>query len=356
MAYYLNSDDRALLDKLLHTNQCKECGGKLEALYNLKKHLPYLQCKDYPEHEGIIKEYHEPRELNIPTKRREMEEKYGEKTAAVLEQRRLPTSGALTKSQAMDILKLVYPEVPDNQIIRTAILCKDFGLHPLLKEIYIIPFETKKGKLWTTVLGINATRKMMARYGSFSYADNTPRVMTEEEQKTIFGEVQTDRIVAITKLRTKGGLEAQGYGHYLLKDMPYGIDKGNTKANMAFIRSERQAFSRLFPDTIPQDVEVIDEAYIDVPNVEESIVTEPESSLEIPPEPPESTPAEKSNAALKRDPATIKTIEQLARALKEDFGLSYKEQYAALNIKSWSDLAITPAEAYQQIAAVRSTS
>ncbi len=61
----------------------------------------------------------------------------------------------------------------------------------------------------------------------------------------------------------------------------------------------------------------------------------------------------KQPAKPKRDPATIKTIEQLARALKEDFGLTYKEQYAELNIKSWNELAISLTEAYQQIAGGR---
>ncbi|GAG12982.1 unnamed protein product, partial [marine sediment metagenome] len=132
-----------------------------------------------------------------------------------------------------------------------------------MKEIYIIPFGTGEKRTWSTVLGINATRKMMARMGSFSYIDNTPRVMTKEEQELIFGEVHTDRVCAITKLKTMKGLAAQGYGHYLNKDTPYGMDKGNTKANMAFIRSERQAFSRLFPDAIPQELEVVDEAYVE---------------------------------------------------------------------------------------------
>jgi len=262
VAYYLEEDDRDLLSKLLHTNRCAECGGELETFYDLDKHLPYLQCQVNDNHEGIAKEYREPRELNIPTRRKELMEKHGAKVTTALEQRRLPTTGALTKTQAMDILKLVYPEVPEDEIIRCAMLCRDFGLHPLMKQVYIIKF----GKQWVTVLGINATRQITALRGSFSYADNTPRVMTEREQKTILGEIDETKIWAITKLITKTGLEAQGYGNYPKSETPYGTDKGNTKANMAFIRSERNAFSRLFPEALPQGVEVIDEAYVDVPN------------------------------------------------------------------------------------------
>ena len=55
----------------------------------------------------------------------------------------------------------------------------------------------------------------------------------------------------------------------------------------------------------------------------------------------------------KRDPTTIRTIENLARALKEDFRLSYAEQWKELNITGWNELAISPADAYRQVAAAR---
>ena len=198
-----------------------------------------------------------------------MEEEYGPEMTTALEKARLPMTGALTQHQAMHILKLVYPDVPEDEIIRCAILCRDFGLHPLMKEVYIIPFKDKQtGKIsWATVLGIGATRKMVARQGTYSYLDNTPRIMTPKEQEAVFGEVEGSHIVAITKLRTRGGEEAQGYGKWPKDKEPQGTNKGNTKANMAFIRSERNAFGRLFADAIPQGVDVIDEAYVDVPDV-----------------------------------------------------------------------------------------
>ncbi len=297
MPYYLETDDRELVKKLLHTNRCKECGGELEAFYNPVKGLPYLQCITNPDHEGIIREHREPRELNILTRREEMGKEYGEETTTALEQRRLPTSGALTESQALHILKLVYPDVPNDEIVRCAILCRDFGLHPLMKQVYIIKF----GKQWVTVLGINATRQITANKGSFSYVDNTPRVMSKEEQETIMGEVDESKIWAITKLKTKTGLEAQGYGNYPRNENPYGTDKGNTRANMAFIRSERQAFSRLFPDALPQGVDVIDEVYLDMPskvmvriNTTTGEITKQITDAESPPVAPESvsSPAE----------------------------------------------------------------
>ena len=195
-----------------------------------------------------------------------MEQEHGEvRTKALL---KLPTTGALTQNQAMHILKLVYPKAPEDEIIRCALLCRDFGLHPLMKEVYLIPFKDKAGNdNYVTVLGISATRKLVAQRGSYSYLDNTPRIMTEQEQRNIFGEVDAINIRAITKLKTREGLEAQGYGSWPKNKEPLGVDKGNSKANMAFIRSERNAFGRLFTDAIPQGVEVIDEAYVDAPDV-----------------------------------------------------------------------------------------
>jgi len=76
--------------------------------------------------------------------------------------------------------------------------------------------------------------------------------------------------------------------------------------------------------------------------------TEEEAEDDVPaPEPP----SEKKKSS--RNSETIKTIEQLARALKEDFGLSYQQQWDELNIKSWNDLAVKPSEAYVQIKASR---
>ena len=55
----------------------------------------------------------------------------------------------------------------------------------------------------------------------------------------------------------------------------------------------------------------------------------------------------------KRDLATIKSTTELQKALHADFGLQPKEQLAELNLSSWNDLAVTPAEAYNQVAASR---
>lgn len=348
-----------------------------------------------------------------------MENEYGKGTTTALEKAKIPTTGALTQPQAMHILKLVYPKAPDDEIIRCALLCRDFGLHPLMKEVYLIPFKDKGGKdNYVTVLGISATRKLVAQRGTYSYVDNTPRVMKDEEQKEIFGKVSNDEILAITKLRTKDGMEAQGYGRISKTGTFQGGDKGNTRENMAFIRSERNAFGRLFTDAIPQGIDVIDEAYADVPDVgkvdiesgeivegeateieetktphwapgdepkpKEHWCSEHNCAFELKksrygefyahkieggwcnetkkkdntvpePEPEQVSPSPEAEGPQqpKRDPDTIRTLNELFKACNEDFKLQPAQVISELGVNSQSDISDTPALCYRRIAAVR---
>lgn len=55
----------------------------------------------------------------------------------------------------------------------------------------------------------------------------------------------------------------------------------------------------------------------------------------------------------KRDTATLKTITDMYKACHSDFGLQPKDVLAELNLNTWADLTLTPAEAYIKIASVR---
>lgn len=351
-----------------------------------------------------------------------MVQDYGEEKTTALDKARLPMTGALTQPQAMHILKLVYPDVPEDQIIRTAILCRDFGLHPLMKEVYIIGFKNNRtGKTdYSTVIGIAANRKMAAdKKGSFSFLDDSPRAATEEEIIKQYGkgsEEERDNLISICKLRGEKGNEAIGFGLWPKGKEPYGTDKGNTKRNMANIRSERQGIDRLPGEALPlRDVEVIDEAYTEVPDIgkvskktgeivegefeelkaapkehycvehncpfekktkgtstwyahkmpdgswcNEAKKKEDEVPLTPPTSPvsPETTlvdepEPEPEPQQPKRDPDTIKTINELYRACNEDFKLQPAQVIAELGVSSQSDIFDTPADCYRKIAAVR---
>jgi len=310
------------LDKLRRKNKCAICGERLDIFLDRESGKVFLACHNWPtsppasHHEGIVREYQAQDEDYESDIRRlvEMENRVGAKATKALQ--KMPAHGQLTQPQAEHILSLVYPGAPKDEIIRCAILCRDFGLHPLMKEVYLIPFKDKDGKAnYATVLGINATRKLMAQRGTYSYIDDTPRLMTEDEQKRIFGEVDAKNIVAITKLRTKDGLEAPGYGRWPREKEPYGTDKGNTKANMAFIRSERNAFSRLSPDALPEGIEVIDEAYVEVPDVGK-VTTETGEVIEDKAE--EVKPEEKPKPKAKTDKVVEEQPELLVEPAEKD--------------------------------------
>jgi hypothetical protein len=62
----------------------------------------------------------------------------------------------------------------------------------------------------------------------------------------------------------------------------------------------------------------------------------------------------KSPTKPKRDPATIKTINELLKACHQDFGMQPEKVFAELNVKSANEIVEIPAECYRRIAAVRS--
>ncbi len=271
MPYYPEDQSEDNLKKLRRNNVCSICGRQLYVNLNLETKQQYLACPN-PRHEGISREYQPQREDYETDIRRsvEMEEKIGHERTRELAH--IPMHGQLTQPQAMHILKLVYPRVPDNEIIRCAIFCRDFGLHPLAKEVFLIPFK----ETWVMVVGIPASRKMAhALKGEFSFLDDTPRAATDAEIIKQFGSNSNEaklNIISITKLKGERGNLALGFGLYLKTENPKGMEKGNTQRNMANIRSERQATDRLPGRALPK-VEVVDDAYIDAPNLDKVIET-----------------------------------------------------------------------------------
>lgn len=167
----------------------------------------------------------------------------------------------LQKVELREIIVSLFPEAPELEMARAIMLCASYGLNPLNKHVFLIPFNKgKPNEAWATVMGIKAKRLLASRRGPFSYMDGTPRVMTEQERMSTFGQLDTDRLWVITKLRDpKTGAEAVGYGFWLFEDELRGANKGNSEFNMASIRSESQALDRLRPGEMPQGIEAVDE-------------------------------------------------------------------------------------------------
>ena len=193
-----------------------------------------------------------------------------EQTAVSKVDRNLP---GMTKKQAMYLLQTVWPEAPEVEIIKAAMICHQYGLNPLMKQIALVRFkkwdEGHKGVIgesWEIIIGIKANRLIAQQKGlRYSYIDG-PRVMTEQEQVDIFGEVELDKVKAITRVKDRDGNEYPGYGFWPKNKNVHGADKGNSPLNMAFIRSERNALDKMAPGALPE-VDAIDDAYMEVDNV-----------------------------------------------------------------------------------------
>lgn len=253
----LTETDLSHQDMIKYTQDhvCAECQGILLVAwgghYDIDSYV--LKCGQEPTHQGIERPHelqaHDIPGFNLYKTRRDknMSTQLAKYQGAV----------SLTKEEATEILTTVWPKAPQTQVWKAALICQLYGLNPLMNHVFLIPF----GSDWVVVLGIKATRLMAAKQGRYSYIDDSPRAMTEEEQVKRFGEVQDGMLSVITKVRDERGNEAVGFGFWPLKDKPHGSDKGNSKFNMASYRSERQALDRLFPGVLPPNVEVMDEEY-----------------------------------------------------------------------------------------------
>jgi hypothetical protein len=315
--YESETTTREDLFELRRRNRCQVCGGRLNVFLDADKHLAYLACNTDQSHEGIVREAWPLFEPNIPTRRKIMEQQFGAERSRALERYHGVT--ALSKEQAKEILKTVYPNAPETEMMRAVLLCASYHLNPLMGHVFLIPFKGKEGTSWATVVGIKAKRLVASRNHAYSYVDDTPRLMNEEEQIKVFGKVDTEHLVAITILQDPHtGATARGYGKWGKSETVYGTDKGNSQENMAFIRSESQALDRLAPGEMPIDVEVVDEQFVagaikgGVIEDEVGDITEPDVANTR----PESTVSKSAPSDLKE----LKDMMKLCNWSAKDFG------------------------------------
>ena len=92
---------------------------------------------------------------------------------------------ALSQARANQIIESLWGAAPPVEKLKAAMICVDYGLNPLQKHLFLVGYEHKEnGKVdrvdWSIIYGIKAKRVIAYRHGYFAYADNTPRLMTEE--------------------------------------------------------------------------------------------------------------------------------------------------------------------------------
>jgi len=357
---------REKLYELRKKNRCQVCSGQLDVFMDFDRGKAFLACWDWlrTHHEGIEREARE-HELNIPTRRKEMAEELGKGKADALAKYVGQTS--LQKVELQDIIETLWPEAPPVEKTKAIMLCATYGLNPLNKHIFLIPFNKgEPDETWALVMSIHCKRLLASRRGPFSYVDNTPRIMTDDEQLTVFGEVFNDRLYVITKLCDPAtGAESVGYGFWLHKDRPKGENKGNTRFNMAAVRSESQAIDRIRPGEMPMGIEGVEESAIEA----EYTVKGTEGGGEIGEQrgkergvgkaaatilsPTEAAKSQKIGASTARDPQTIKNFGDLFQALWDDFSLSKSEALRELNASCQEELTELPTDCYIRIASVR---
>ena len=346
--YYPEDQSEDNLKKLIRANVCATCGRQLYAYLDEDKKV-YLGCSNQT-HEGIAKEYmpQQIEENSYEGGLRRMEQvrqDHGPDKARALAKYQTVTS--LTQKDAMEIMETIWPDAPAVDKKAAAILCTSYNLNPLMNHVFLIKFNKKKngqivGEEWVRVLGIKAKRLISSRQGAIQYLDMSPRIMTEEEQIKTWGKVDNNNVCFMTQLRdAKSGAEAYGYGKWPKNSEPYGTDKGNSKENMAGIRSESQALDRLRPGEMPTGVAIADEQYIDT---DYKIEVSEEAEVEGQPEEEKKFP---------RDPESLKTITELMKACNADFKLQPHQVFAELGVNIQSEISETPAECYIRIASVR---
>lgn len=326
--YYAERDRYEAMKTLVGKGyRCGECGAPLRIAYRHPDDV--LICGEGHVNPATAPKKmaprHEKSESYQDKKWRQvnMENRYGAERAVTLA--RYAEQKELARTDAWDIMHTVYPDVPDADLNRAVAICVSYKLNPLMNHLYMVSFNknigTKKDpkwtKVWVPILGIGAVRLMASRSGPVSYGiEDTPRIMTSEEQMSRFGEVHDDRMWVIFKVQDpKTGATAVGMGHYRNDEEVRGADKGNTQFNMAAKRAEAQAVSRLRPGEMPGNIDVLDERFI---NGEYSEVKDPELAPPADPEmgeiTPEDTPFDEKPDDKETNPAADK-----GTGSKEDF-------------------------------------
>lgn len=270
------------------TYTCDTCGGQIRVCWGGAYGIDawILACFNDVAHTGLRRDFRlSPADTpgfnlyDAGRKRRsEMVAKHGDRVQALTKYEGVVT---LSRRMAAEILEAIWPEAPAADKVRAALLCATQQLNPLMKHVFLICFNkgTDREK-WEIVIGIKAKRLMASRRGPFAYIDNTPRVMTEEEQIRTFGAVEPQNLCTITKLRNpQTGAESVGYGKWPRKkkewdegqrkyvevdNIPYGAEKGNDMFNMSSIHGESQGIDRLFPGEMPTEIMVMDEAMAEI--------------------------------------------------------------------------------------------
>ena len=236
---------------------CAECGGALfvEAGSYYGKSEYIIRCHKNKDHTEFGKLYKEPTEeeerINTIRSLTKLGNDIGHEKTRALEN--IHKGAVVTEDYARKIADILWKGAPETDKVAAILYCAQYNLDPLNNELNLIPFKNKNGGVdYARVRGIKGDRRIAKNAGDYSYIDDSPRIMTPEEEHRINGEVDPKNIWAICKTKNMiTGAISVGYGCWPRNVDPYGMDKGNTKANMARVRAERQCLDRMCPGKLP---------------------------------------------------------------------------------------------------------
>jgi len=248
---------------------------------------------------------------------------------------------------------------------------RSYGLDPLMQELMIY-----QGNPYLT---INARYRKAQETGLFDGIDTRPATKTERSDRNakdgdylyrceVWKRSSTHPFVGWGRVR---GAETQGDTH-----LPVVKDPDRQAEKRAEVMALRKAFSMPIPfqsweefqEQAAAEKVIITDSTGKVLNTTTGEITEPEAKPEASTSVPEkqsqgvtqeeagqSGQNEKNKGVTKRDTATIKTITDMYKACHVDFGMQPAMVMAELNVNSWKELTLTPAEAYRTIASVHTT-
>ena len=366
-------------EKKRKSNVCAECGEWLSLWLDAERR-EYLACHrhNFNEHEGIAREASQYQQkgmeaLTIKARRDILDKEFGTEATTALEKYQGVVS--LTKIQAREVLATLWPgaeKASPAEYFKAMMLCTQYGLNPLMKHLFLVPFWNEKRKIYEHVCiqGITSNRLIASRKHHWTFLDDTPRVGSEAEETKHYGEVNPDILRCIVKMRdVETGAEVTAWGEWAkwkinkqgqkVPNQPKGVDKGNSLINMGCIRAERKGLDMLYPaDVPPGDIPVADEHFIDgearvLPDDAEEVEDTYQES-----EPPVIEQAQQAETKAKtiRDSLSIKDFGGLYTACKEDWPAEFKTRQAVwkeLGVSRQEEISDLPSECYQKIAAAR---
>jgi len=345
---------------------CAECGGELTIHTIPEENALEVGCLNR-EHKGYMK-----RESYTELFRRG--EPVHPAIQSAIEKKMLP--GGYSIGVALSLVKTRFPraDMDDPSAALFIMDCMRLDLDPLLGEIVPVTFkvtdkETKEvRRVVQPVLTEDGWLSLAARACPERWAGPpiTEPITDKDFKKDLCGDENAWVWKATGK--TKDGTESTTYGWVrtseIEKDKSKQTPKDYLPGNQARVRAIKRWVRETFPEakakmkamtsewlTRGKDVEEVER----IIEAEYHIVTQ-----EKPPSKPvgdeksgEPQKTQPQGTSTGRDPATIKTINDLYRACFEDFKMQPDEVNKELNVTTPSEISELPSDCYLRIAAVR---